>query len=300
MRTQLNSYLLFCDYCAFNPFRFSKQSYLAYLAFLSKSLSCYRSLVNYVNILKHINKSLGANFSFMHDYDAFLTQRALRHIMGDSVRVTHPVTVDILLNVFQHFDWSNQLHICMHALFLLAFFFFLGISNLVPYALADCHSDSAYFLRCQDVSITASGAVLRVYRTKTIQFKQRVLEIPLPFIPNYVLCPVTALNNYFCTVPTLPSSPLFIVSQDGSFRSLLVTHFNRFFKACVTTVGLKPDNFSSRSFRQGGATFVVPTEFIKAQGDWRSDAYLVYLKLSTKKKLDILQAISAHLSNLAP
>ena len=250
MRTQLNSYLFFCDYCAFNPFPVSKQSYLAYLAFLSKSLSYYRSLVNYVNIFKHINKSLGADISFMHDYDAFLTQRALRRIMGDSVRVTHPVTVDILLNVFQHFDWSNQLHVCMHALFLVAFFSFLRISNLVPYASFDCHSDNAYFLRRQDVSFTESGAVLRVYRTKTIQFKQRVLGIPLPFIPNSVLCPVTALTNYFCTVPSLASSPLFIINHGGSFRPLLAAHFNRFFKACITTVGLKLDNFSSRSFRQ--------------------------------------------------
>ena len=69
----------------------------------------------------------------MHDYDAFLTQRALRRIMGDSVRVAHPVTVDFLLNIFQHFDWSNQLHICMHALFLVTFFSFLRMSNLVPY-----------------------------------------------------------------------------------------------------------------------------------------------------------------------
>ena len=112
----------------------------------------------------------------------------------------------------------------MHALFPVSFFPFLRISNLVLYALADCHSDSAYFLRSQDISVTASGAVLRAYRTKTIQFKQRVLEILLLFIPNSVLHP--ALNNYFCTVPTLPSSPLFLVNQDGSFRPLLATHFN--------------------------------------------------------------------------
>ena len=182
--------------------------------------------------------------------------------------------------------WSNQLHICVHTLFLVAFFSFLRISNLVPYALANGHSNNAYFLRRQDVSFTAPGAVLRVYRTKTIQFKQRVLEILLPFIPNSVLCPVTALK-YFCTVPTLPSSPLFIVNQDGSFRPLLTAHFNQFFKACISTVGLKPDHFSSHSFRQGGAPFALncsmPTKFIKAQGDWRSDAYLIYLKLSTKK-----------------
>ena len=173
----------------------------------------------------------------------------------------------------------------------------------MPYALADCHSDHAYFLKRQDVYFTASGAVLRVYRTKTIQFKQRVLDIPLPFIPNSILCPVTALKKYFCTVPELASSPLFIVNHGRSLKPILAAHFNRFFKSCITTVGLEPDNFSSRSFRQGGATFAfncgAPTEFIKAQGDWRSDAYLVYLKLSTKKKLDILQAISARLSDLA-
>ena len=302
MRTQLNAYLLFCDYCSFNPFPVSKQAYLAYLAFLSKSLSCYRSLVNYVNILKHINKSLGVDFSFMHDYDAFLTQRALRRIMGDSVRVTPPVTVDILLNVFHHFDWSNQLHFCMHALFLVAFFSFLRISNLVPYTFAASHSVNAYFLKRQDVSFTATGAVLRVYRTKTIQFKQRVLEIPLPYIPNSVMCPVTALKQYFSTVPNFASSPLFMVNHSGSFKPILAAHFNRFFKSCITTVGLEPGNFSSRSFRQGGATFAfncgAPTEFIKAQGDWQSDAYLIYLKLSTKKKLDIFQAISGSLSGV--
>ena len=41
----------------------------------------------------------------------------------------------------------------MHALFLVAFFSFLQISNLVPYALVDCHSNNAYFLRHQDVSV---------------------------------------------------------------------------------------------------------------------------------------------------
>ena len=105
--------------------------------------------------------------------------------MGDPDRVTHPVSVDILLNIFQHFHLSNQLNICMYSLFLVAFF--LRISNLVPYASADCHSDNTYFLKCQDVYFTALGAVLRVYRTKTIQFKQRVLEISLPFTPNSIL-----------------------------------------------------------------------------------------------------------------
>ena len=61
----------------------------------------------------------------MHDYDAFLTLRALRRVMVDSVRITRPVTTDMLLVFFRCFDWSNPLYVCMHAAFLVAFFSFL-------------------------------------------------------------------------------------------------------------------------------------------------------------------------------
>ena len=116
--------------------------------------------------------------------------------MGDSVRSTHPITVDMLFSMFKRFKWSPPLHVCMHAAFLVAFFSFLRISNLLPYSLADLHSlqsERAYFLTRNDVRFTSSCAILPVYRTKTMQFSQRVLrEIPLPFIPNSILCPVSA------------------------------------------------------------------------------------------------------------
>ena len=104
------------------------------------------------------------------------------------MRITHPVTVDILLNVFRHFDWSNPLHLCMHAAFLVAFFSFLRISNLVSYSFADAKSYKAYFLKRDDVSFTPSGAVLRVYRTKTIQFEQRVIELQVKLIKIKIVC----------------------------------------------------------------------------------------------------------------
>ncbi|EDO30391.1 predicted protein [Nematostella vectensis] len=69
----------------------------------------------------------------------------------------------------------------------------------------------------------------------------------------------------------------------------------------VLIIRLNPSNFSSRSFRKGGATFAfnrgAPTEYIKAQGDWKSDAYLVYLTLSSRKKLAILNSITTRLAN---
>lgn len=302
MRTQLNAYILFCEYYHLAPFPFSKRSFLAYLVFLSRSLSCYRSVINYINILKHINRSPGADFCFMHDRDTFLTLRALRRVMSDFVRITHPVTIDMLINCFQLFDWTNSLHVRIHAAFLDAFFSFLRISNLVPYKSSDLGSNKAYFLIRSDVSFSAAATVLRVYRTKTIQFHQCVLEIPLPLIPNSILCPVSALKNYISLVPAPLESPLFMISEGSGIKPFRASHFNRFFKSCVRATGFIPQYFSSRSFRQVGATFALNcgafSEFIKAQGVWQSDAYLLYLKLSTHKKLDILRSISTRIDLL--
>ena len=46
--------------------------------------------------------------------------------------------------------------------------------------------------------------------------------------------------------------------------------------------------YSPHSFRRGGATFAfeahIPSELIKAQGDWRSDCYFFYLEMSDCQK----------------
>ena len=291
MCSQLQAYLNFCAHYQFSPFAVSKRVFLAYLVFLSHSLVSYWSLLNYINILKHINNALGADLSFMSDYDCFLTQQGLRRVM----------TIDILLRIFQSFQPCYVFHACMRAAFLVTFFSFLRISSLVLYTLSEVHSSASFFLRRRDITFTASGAYLQVFKTKTIQFKQKILEIPLPVIPNSILCPVTALTTYFSLVPASSASPVFLAPHGSGFMPVLARHFNLFLKCCVSSIGEDLSHFSSHSFRKGGATFAfncgAATEFIKAEGDWKSDAYLVYLTLSSAKKLALLNAITTKLAN---
>jgi len=51
----------------------------------------------------------------------------------------------------------------------------------------------------------------------------------------------------------------------------------------VSVLGLDPNNFSPHSFRHGGATYAfqagVPEHLTQIHGDWRSDAYKLYLAL---------------------
>ena len=120
MRLYFRSYLMFFQHFHFQPFPVMKLIYY-YLAFLANSLS------SYVSILTHVNRSLGCNLTFFHEYDVYLSQRAVRRLLGDYVTRKEPITIVILHRVFSFFDFSNPLHICMRALFLVAFFSFLRI-----------------------------------------------------------------------------------------------------------------------------------------------------------------------------
>ena len=170
----------------------------------------YPSVVNYLGIITHINRSFATSLAFLQDYDVYLAKRSVRRILGDCVARKELITIEILLKLFSHFDFHNHLHVCTRALFLVAFFSFLRISNLVPCKLSEVADLQACHLTPSNVTFTSQGASLRITHTKTIKFRERQLEVPLPRIPGSPLCPVTALQQYLASVQLPPSSPLFV------------------------------------------------------------------------------------------
>ena len=99
----------------------------------------------------------------------------------------------------------------------------------------------------RDITFTTSGAYLKVFRTKSIQFKQS----PPPVISNSILCPVTALRSYFKLVPAASDSPVFLAPHCFSFTPVLAQHLNLFLKRCVSFIGKDRSHFSSCSFKKG-------------------------------------------------
>ena len=73
-----------------------------------------------------------------------------------------------------------------------------------------------------------------------------------------------------------------------SFQAITYSQFSRFLAKSLQAIGANSSTFSPHSFGRGGATFAfycgLPAELIKLQGDWRSDAYLVYLEMTDRQK----------------
>ena len=257
--------------------------------------------MNYLSVLKHINLTLRYDTTFMDDYDCHMLKKAVKRCVKESVNRKHPITVSILYNCFRLFT-SCPLHLCMKALFLVAFFSLLRKSNLVPLTRAQVSSSSGCFLRRRDLLFTPDGAVLRVFKTKTLQFNERVLEIPLPHIPNSIFCPVQALKEYLAVTHVDPDMPLFCLPSGGHMCPIYAHYLTSFLKHIFKCLRLDPRLYSVHSFRRGGATFLFQSgaapAFIKFQGDWKSDAYLVYLSLSLTQSTKLLNRTTTQLINI--
>ena len=128
-----------------------------------------------------------------------------------------PITTTLLLHMVSLLDPSNPLLAAMWALFLVAFFSFLRKSNLVVQS-------------ASVISPKVHGAFLNMRVTKTIQFFQWALCIPLHSILGSPLCPVAALAHHLRFNVVGPSDPLFSVRSGSPPSSCPLTfrHFSSF------------------------------------------------------------------------
>ena len=92
MRIYLHSYLLFCQYFKFTPVLVSNTMYLLELVFLSRSLSSYRSVVNYLGRITHINDPDRNFVSFFQRCDecgVYLSRNKLQLRMKEVPSIGH-------------------------------------------------------------------------------------------------------------------------------------------------------------------------------------------------------------------
>ena len=229
------------------------------------------------------------------------TLRGIKRAKGDiTPNRKLAVTTDILSRIIQRLDLYTPGNMAFSAAMLVAFFGFFRKANVCPVqAGTNPVMDLSPVRRCDFEFSEDMGLVwVNLRRTKTIQFGQRTLRVPLPAIPGSVLCPVTALSRLFSAVPGHPEDFAFSF-PDTSGRLTNFTHkaFVGRFKDSLTRIGVNSAQYSGHSFRRGGATFAfqcgaTPAQ-IKEQGDWKSSAYLLYLEFDDPARARVA-ALMAH------
>ena len=146
----------------------------------------------------------------------------------------------------------------------------------------------------------SGGIQIRIRWSKTIQFAERLLQVPLPYLPRHPLCPVTAILQAFAlTRGASPRGPAFVIPFKGEWIPFPPGRFIATLRTHLGALGLNPRDFSGHSFRRGAATWALklglPGEIIKILGDWKSDAYLNYLSLDHSTKFQSIHQFAVPL-----
>ena len=301
------AYRRFCFSFGLLPFPASKFTVFRYIAYLVQLGRAYGTILNHLSSIKHVHQYLGLALTWDSDYHYKLLLRGCKRLIGSTPLRKSAITPAILHDIYILLDLRLPSHCALWALCLVAFFSFLRKSNLVPDH-ADIISDKV--LLCQDLTLHSYGATLNIRATKTIQFKQRRLSIPLPHVPDSPLCPVSALKNHLeinRLTTASKAQPLFsVLSRTAGQVHVPVTYakFCKFLKRVTKILGLDSRLFSPHSFRRGGATFAfaceVPSELIQRQGDWHSDAYLAYLEMTEEQKQLASKAMAQRIQLFSP
>ena len=145
--------------------------------------------------------------------------------------------------------------------------------------------------------------LVKVTWSKTIQYRQRVLYIPICSVPGSPICPVNTYVKMCQLIPAPLNYPAFVYTSHGVLKPLVYSMFVkklRFWLLCVNVQS--PHLYSSHSLRRGGATWAfqsgVSPELIKLQGDWQSDCYTRYVNVSLTRKFSTTSKMAFNILKL--
>ncbi len=272
-------YNAFCQRYNLVPFPASPAVLTMFAQHLSTIFKSAHSVQNYVSAMRTLHRLRGHKQNVDSTFWHTSHDRGLRKQMMRPVKQALPITPELLLQMSKFVSPADDEQLVAWTAILLGFHLFLRKSNLVPDS-AQSFNPARQFTRAH-VQLHAKVALLTITWSKTIQFQQRHLQVPIVTGAHYMTCPLSWLHTMVSQIPAPPSAPLFSLRSGRALTYARLTHWLKFW---VSQTGISSHGFSSHSLRQGGATWAfragIPDLMIKTLGDWASDAYLRYLDVT--------------------
>ena len=295
-RSQRQAYLDFCAVMGYTPVPASTQTLTRYAALLARTHK-YTSIKQYLNIVRVLHLEWELPNPLQNNYQLSSVLKGIRRSLGDSVNRKEPINPKLLLLILGHLDLKNSKHSAVWCACLLMFFGMLRRSNVMPSSFSQF--DASKHLRRRDVQFTRDSIVLTIRWSKTIQFQQRVLKLPLVRIPGHPLCPLQATFHLFQrTQYAHPEGPALVYKSGTQQCTPLTTKvFLETIKSALQAGGLDSRPYGGHSFRRGGASWAyqvgLPVDTIKTIGDWKSNAYEKYIMHSPESLQQAMLQLSS-------
>ena len=300
-RTHRDCYLRFCNFMGLTAIPASSNTVCLYAAFLARSLK-FNSIKSYLNTIGVLHKEFGLHDPISDNWHIKSLLTGIKRVKGSTIKQKLPVTVDILKKINGLLNCNISFDASFWAVCLVAFFGLFRKSHPLPTSAAKFNPDSQF----TEISFhfCSWGELLVVKWSKTMQFRDRVVSIPLPYITGSPLCPVTAICRALSFTRSAPKCFHAFAYYDPSLPGVSVLTYRAFLfklRDCLDRLGYDSSDFVGHYFCRDGASLAfqsgVPVEFIKMLGDWKSDSVLLYLTVPLQYRLMSLTMIVKSLTH---
>ena len=184
---------------------------LSFFKYLHENNISVAQLQNYLSAIRAMHIALGLETAPFKDEQLPLFLKAIRIHRPLNPRVLAHLDIPLLEKILYLCD-HMQFPQVFKPLYLLMFFSFLRMSNVVPHAVTQF--DFTRHLARADVIYGATGAVLLIKWSKTLQNRRDVVTISLSDFQGSHLCPVSALKAMFQMFPGSDNSPVFVIPRN--------------------------------------------------------------------------------------
>lgn len=291
-RSSLKCYLNFCKRYDITAAPASLATLSRYIAYLATRIAA-NSIPRYLAAVRMLHLESGLENPLLGNWHIDTLLKGIKRDKGTAINQKNPITPEILQHLRLRLNLDHPRDIVFWAACLTLFFGFFRKANVLvgPKGFSpDIHLTRA------DIHLHNGGIIIHIKWSKTIQFRERVLRVPLPCKPDHPLCPSTAvLRALAYTNGADPRGPAFVIPNTTSSTPLTQSAFTSTLKGHLAGMGLDKTIYSGHSFRRGGATWAfscgLPGETIQLMGDWASDCYKRYLDVPMSAKLSFAQKL---------
>ena len=149
------------------------------------------------------------------------------------------IDIPILTKIAQHCNFIHMGFV-FKASFLLSFFTFLRISNLVPHSISSY--DPLKQLARGDIIFATPGAHVIIKWSKTLQSPDKIKVLKIPSLGSSPLCPVAALKTLLKSSPKGKNLPLFQIQCFGKWVPLTDTRLRKQLSNILRFLNLQDKN----------------------------------------------------------
>ena len=239
-------------------------------------------MANYLSAIKSTFTIYGLDVSCFTDQRLKLYQRAVQIHAPFAVKLNKIIDIALLKRIVHQCDLTYMGQI-FKAIYLLSFFSFLRLSNLVPHCVG-AFSPLRHLAR-GDLIFKPEKVIIMIKWSKTMQKNNQLKLISIPRLPKSPICPVHALSNALALTPRGSNLPLFQVKSNTDWIPLNDTKVRRHLSLVLSNLGLSGAGFTFHTFRRSGATFAfnnnVQIQNIQKHGTWTSNCVWRYITDST-------------------